>query len=171
LSEAPSKDWSQGGWRKVMSTGTRGQYRMVERRWVLEYMMTKCKDAIYKVAHKRLGPIRQDIAARVAGLPSSAYRVYNPYCDLVCVFNDRIEIIEFKVHDPMKAIAQLLFYRNLALQDPELQQFMPRAIVLKLVYWRFDDNLAAMCKANGIALEVEKPSWLDPILRDYGYKV
>jgi hypothetical protein len=27
-----------------------------------------------------------------------------------------------------------------------------------------------MCKANGIVYEVEKPAWLDPILRDYGYK-
>jgi hypothetical protein len=71
----------------------------------------------------------------------------------------------------MRAIAQLLFYKSLALQDDELKKFMPRPIVLKLVYWRYDERLDALCRANGIVLEIEKPSWLDPILRDYGYKV
>jgi len=166
----PSKDWSQGGWKKVMSTGTRGRYRMVERRWVLEYIATKCANAVYKVAHKRLGSIRSDLIARATGIPLNALRSYQPYADAVCVWPDRIEIIEFKVHDPMRAISQLMFYRSLAMQDDELKQFMPRPIVLKLVYWRYDANLDALCKANGIVYEIEKPAWLDPILRDYGYK-
>jgi hypothetical protein len=167
---APTKDWSQGGWKKVMSTGTRGQYRMAERRWVLEYIMTKCAKAIYKVAHKRLGTASPELIAHAGGLPLSALKVYQPYCDAVCVWEDRIEIIEFKVHDPMRAIAQLLFYKTLAMQDDELRKFAPRPIVLKLVYWRYDANIDAMCRANGIVYEVEKPAWLDPILRDYGYK-
>jgi hypothetical protein len=144
---------------------------MVERRWVLEYIATKCKDAIWKVAHKRLGVVPREVAIRGAGLPLTALRSYLPYCDAVCVFEDRIEIIEFKVHDPMRAVAQLLYYKTLAMQDEELKQFMPRPIILKLVYWRYDSNLDALCRANGIVLEVEKPAWLDPILKDYGYKV
>ncbi len=159
------------GWKKAMSTGTRGQYRMVERRWVLEYINTKCANAVWKTAHKRLGPIPAKIQQFGAGLPLQALRSYQPYADAVCVWPDRIEIIEFKVHDPLRGIAQLLFYRSLAVQDDELKQFMPRAIVLKLVYWRYDERVDAMCRANGIVFEIEKPSWLDPILRDYGYKV
>lgn len=165
------KDWSKGGWRKLMSTGTRGPYRMVERRWVLEYIMTKCKDAIWKTAHKRLGVVSPELIARAAGLPLAALKSYLPYVDGVCVFPDRIELIEFKVHDPVKAIAQLLLYKTLALQDEELRKFMPRPIVLKLVYWRYDVNIDALCRANGIVFEVDRPAWLDPILRDYGYKV
>jgi hypothetical protein len=164
------KDWSRGGWKKVMSTGTRGPYRMVERRWVIEYMATKCKDAVYRAAHKRLGVISQELVQRYTGMPISGLKVYLPYADLVCVFNDRIEIIEFKVHDPLRALTQLEYYRILALQDDELKRFLPRPIVLKLVYWRYDPNLEALCKSKGIVLEVEKPAWLDPILRDYGYK-
>jgi hypothetical protein len=144
---------------------------MVERRWVLEYIATKCANAIWKAAHKRLGPIPAEVAKFGAGLPLQALRSYQPYADAICVWPDRIEIIEFKVHDPMRAIAQLLFYRSLAVQDDELKRFMPRPIVLKLVYWRYDERLDALCRANGIVLEIEKPSWLDPILRDYGYKV
>jgi len=103
------------------------------------------------------------------GIPLSALRVYNPYVDAVCVFEDRIELIEFKVHDPMKGISQLEFYRILAYKDPELQKFQPRPIVLKLVYWRHDPNIEALCKAKGIVFEVYHPAWLDPILREYGY--
>jgi len=165
------RDWSKGGWRKVMSTGARGRYRMVERKWILEYLTTKCRDAVWKAAHKRLGSISMEVMTRGAGLPVSAMRVYLPYADAVVVWPDRIEIIEFKVHDPMRAVAQLLYYKALAMQDEELKKFMPRPIVLKLVYWRYDPNLDALCRANGIVLEVEKPPWLDPILRDYGYKV
>jgi hypothetical protein len=165
------KDWSQGGWKKLMSSGTRGPYRMVERRWVLEYIMTKCANAIYIVAHKRLGALPPDIVSRAAGLPATTWKVYLPYVDGVCVWPDRIELIEFKVHDPLKAVAQLLYYKVLAMQDEELRKFMPRPIVLKLVYWRYDPNLDAVCRANGIVFEVDKPAWLDPILRDYGYKV
>ena len=170
MAGAPDK-FLDKGWKKAMSTGKRGEYRMVERRWVLEYIAVKCKDAIWKAANKRLGPPPPDVAHYGAGLPLGVLQSYTPYVDAVCVFNDRIELIEFKVHDPMKAIAQLLYYRNLALQDPELQRFMPRAIVLKLVYWKYDARIDAMCKANGIILEIDKPAWLDPILRDYGYKV
>jgi len=144
---------------------------MVERRWVLEYLATKCKDAIYKVAHKRLGSVSKDVLARGAGVPVSALRVYLPYADAVVVWPDRIEIIEFKVHDPMRAISQLLYYKALAMTDDELKKFMPRPIVLKLVYWRYDPNIEALCRANGIVLEIDHPAWLDPILRDYGYKV
>jgi len=165
------RDWSSGGWKKVMSTGTRGRYRQVERRWVLEYIMTKCKDAVYKVAHKRLGALPPDMFTRTTGVPASSLKVYLPYCDAVCVWPDRIELIEFKVHDPMKAISQLIYYKTLAIQDDELKKFMPRPIVLKLVYWRYDPNIDAICRANGIVLEVDHPAWLDPILKDYGYKV
>ena len=168
---AEERDWSVGGWKKVMSSGARGRYRQVERRWIMEYIMTKCKDAIYRVAHKRLGALPPDLLTRTTGVPASTLKVYLPYVDAVCVFPDRIELIEFKVHDPLKAVAQLIYYKTLALQDEELKRFMPRPIVLKLVYWRYDANLDAVCRANGIVLEVDKPVWLDPILRSYGYKV
>ena len=154
-----------------MSTGARGRYRQVERRWIMEYIMTKCRDAIYRVAHKRLGALPPDLLRRTTGVPASTLKVYLPYVDAVVVYPDRIELIEFKVHDPLKAVAQLIYYKTLALQDEELKRFMPRPIVLKLVYWRYDANLDAVCRANGIVLEVDKPVWLDPILRSYGYKV
>ena len=89
MGEQP-RDWSSGGWKKVMSTGTRGRYRQVERRWVLEYIMTKCKDAVYKVAHKRLGALPPDMFTRTTGVPASSLKVYLPYCDAVCVWPDRI---------------------------------------------------------------------------------
>jgi len=155
-------------WRNLRK-GNRRPYRMVERRMVLEYLITKCSNAIYRAAHKRLGPTSKQLQAMHPGIPLSALRVYNPYVDAVCVFEDRIELIEFKVHDPMKGISQLEFYRILAYKDPELQKFQPRPIVLKLVYWRHDENLEALCKAKGIVFEVYHPPWLDPILREYGY--
>jgi len=161
---------SEFEWRQLRK-GTRGPYRMVERRWVIEYMARKCANAIEKFAHKRLGRTPPQVAQAAPGLPASAYRVYLPYVDLVCVWPDRIELIEFKVHDPMRAISQLLYYRALAVQDEELSRYMPRPIVLKLVYWRYDPNIDALCRANGIILEVERPAWLEPILREYGYRL
>ena len=137
----------------------------------MEYLATKCRNAIAKWAHKRLGPTPKSMRLRYPGLPLSAVRVYQPYADAVCVWPDRIEIIEFKVHDPIKAISQLQLYRALAEQDPELARWRGKPIVLKLVYWRYDENIAALCKANGIVYEVELPAWLEPILREYGYKL
>lgn len=155
----------------ALRTGTRGKYRMVERRWVLEYIITKCANAIERFINKRLGATPREVMRAAPGLPQAAARVYLPYVDAVCVFDNRIELIEFKVHDPMKAISQLIYYKTLALQDDELKKFMPRPIVLKLVYWRYDAGLDAMCKANGIVYEVDRPAWLVPILREYGYRV
>lgn len=160
-------EWS---W-KLLRTGTRGRYRMVERRMVMEYLATRCAKALWRAAHKRLGALPKQLRRVSPGLPESAKRVYLPYVDAVCVWEDRIELIEFKVHDPLKAIAQLKMYRALALRDPELQRFMPRPIVAKLVYWRDDPNIRAMCDAEGIALEIYYPKWLKPILREYGYEV
>lgn len=153
---------------KILRTGKRGEYRMVERRWVLDYMLRKCSNAIYRAAHKRLGPTPEVVTS--PGLPESARRVYLPYVDLVCVFHDRIELIEFKVHDPMKAVSQLQYYKILASQDPELMQYRGQPIVAKLVYWRYDAGLEALCRANGITFEVECPAFLIDILRHYGYK-
>ena len=155
-------------WR-LLRKGTRRPYRMVERRMVLEYLVTRCQGALFRKAHKRLGPTPSVLKKMYPNIPLSALRVYNPYGDAVCVFEDRIELIEFKIHDPMKGIAQLEFYRLLAQQDPELQKYLPRPIVLKLVYWRTDANIEALCKAKGIVFEVYHPPWLDPILREYGY--
>ncbi|MEM4061111.1 MAG: hypothetical protein QXK11_11470 [Pyrobaculum sp.] len=157
----------QWDWR-ILRTGKRGEYRMVERRWVVDYMVRKCRDAIERVTHKRLGPTPETVPS--AGLPESARRVYLPYVDLVCVFPDRIELIEFKVHDPLKAIAQLQYYRVLASQDPDLTRYRGLPIIAKLVYWRYDAGIEAMCRANGIAYEVECPQFLIDILRHYGYK-
>jgi len=161
---------SEFEWRWLRK-GTRGQYRMVERRWVVEYVSTKCKNAIARWIHKRLGMVPLQVQAVVPGLPHSAYKVLLPYADAVCVFEDRIEIIELKVHDPMRAISQLLYYRALAMVDDELAKFMPKPIVLKLVYWRYDPNIDALCRSQGIILEVVRPKWLEPILREYGYRV
>jgi len=157
---------SEWEWR-ILRTGRRGEYRMVERRWVIDYMIRKCRDAVFRSAHKRLGPTPDLPLA--AGLPESARRVYLPYVDLVCVFPDRIELIEFKVHDPMKAIAQLQYYRVLASQDPDLAKFRGLPIIAKLVYWRYDAGVESMCRANAIAYEVECPEFLPDILRRYGY--
>jgi len=161
---------SEFEWRDLRK-GTRGQYRQVERRWVVEYVSRKCSKAIDKFIHKRLGTVPTEALRNVPGLPASAYRVFLPYADAVCVWPDRIEIMEFKVHDPTKGIAQLLLYKTLAMQDDELKKYLPRPIVLKLVYWRYDLSIDALCKANGIVLEVERPDWLVSILREYGYKV
>jgi len=152
----------------ILRTGKRGEYRMAERKWVLDYMVRKCSGAIYRAAHKRLGPTPETVPS--AGLPESARRVYLPYVDLVCVFPDRIELIEFKVHDPMRAISQLQYYRILASQDPGLMQYRGLPIIAKLVYWRYDAGLEALCRANGITYEVECPGFLIDILRHYGYK-
>ncbi|MEM4436592.1 MAG: hypothetical protein QXO22_06540 [Thermosphaera sp.] len=159
---------SEWEWR-ILRTGRRGEYRMVERRWVLDYMVRKCGNAVFRVAHKRLGPTPETVPS--VGLPESARRVYLPYVDLVCVFPDRIEIIEFKVHDPMKAVAQLQYYRILASQDPDLSKYRGLPVIAKLVYWRYDAGIEAMCKANGISYEVECPEFMIDILRHYGYKV
>lgn len=157
---------SEWDWR-ILRTGKRGEYKMVERRWVTDYMIRKCSNAVFRSQHKRLGPTPEIITT--PGLPESARRVYLPYVDLVCVFPDRIELIEFKVHDPMKAVAQLQYYRVLASQDPELDRFRGLPIIPKLVYWRYDSGIDALCRANGIVLEIECPQFLIDILRHYGY--
>ena len=161
-----------GRWEwKILRKGTRRPYRMVERRWVLEYAATKCRGALRVFVHKRLGRVPKEVRLANPNLPPSALRVYLPYADLVCVWPDRIEIIEFKVHDPFKAISQLEYYRLLAENDPDLEPFKPRPITLKLVYWRHVPELEALCKSKGIVYEVELPQWLIPILRYYGYVV
>lgn len=154
-------------WR-ILRTGKRGEYRMVERRWILEYMNRKCLNAVLRIAHKRLGPT--PTTGFPPGVPEPVRRSYLPFADLVCVFPDRIEIMEFKVHDPVKAVAQLQLYRTLAQQDPELTRFKELPIILKLVHWKHDANLEALCKANGIVLEIECPAFLVEILRQYGYR-
>ena len=166
-SEETTTEWS---WR-LLRTGTRGRYEMVERRLVVEYVVKKFPDRIWAKMWKRLGPTPRILEKMYPTVPKSVLRVYLPYCDAVVVTKDRIYIIEVKVHNIHSGISQLQQYVMIAPHDPEIQRFLPRPIVGRFVTWRYDPTIEALCRANGFEYDIYFPEWLKPHLRRYGYVV
>ncbi len=92
-------------------------------------------------------------------------RPYRPEVDAVVILPRYLLLIEAKVWNIVDGLAKLPMYQSLVPKTPELQQYMPREILLQLVCGWTNGNLETMARAAGAQVVVYAPEWLQQIVQ------
>lgn len=87
-------------------------------------------------------------------------RVFARWADAVVVTRDELIVVEAKVKSSPGAIGQLLVYRDLVRDTPELRSYEDRPLALLLLVAVEDPAVTRLCEAQGIRHAVYRPSWL-----------
>ena len=148
--------------------GIRGKYRMIERRYVIEYVFKRFKEAVWRGFNVRLGMPPEEWRKRYPELSHRWWKVWMAYADAVVVTDDAIWIIEAKIRNPRTAIGQLLDYRERLKVTPEFKQWLNRPIKLLLVIPIPAPEIESLAKNYGIEVDHYLPEWVANYMREVG---
>lgn len=114
-----------------------------------------------------LGPIPQEIVAR-HGLQAGAalFRPSRPRIDAVRWTNAGYWLLEAKIREPKAAIGDLLVYKSLALQTPDLPNYDGQPFIMRLVVPWALEWVQEAARAQGMELAIFLPAWVEDYVRE-----
>jgi hypothetical protein len=146
-----------------VSTMTR-KSQQVETRMVAEYLAKEYPKFSF-ITKVPLGKVDEALMAkegyqRALGLT----RPFRPEADAVVILPNYLVLVEAKVWNVVNGLAKLPLYKSLVPFTPELQQYLPREILMEIVVGWTNSNLEIMAREHGIAVKVYSPEWLKEVV-------
>ncbi len=139
----------------------RRPYRMVERRYIVQYVTHRYPDRITAFFNLRLGVPKPIVAGVATPEEYTISKPWAPFADAVVVLKDRIIVIEAKIRQPRTAIGQLIDYVRRVPATPQLTPYLGgRSIFGLLVTPFYDDEIKKTCEENGLLYDTFLPCWV-----------
>jgi hypothetical protein len=140
--------------------------RQVETRMVSEYLLKNYFKFPY-IIKVPLGALPDDGLKREGfALTARTLRPFRPEVDAVVLLPRHLLIIEAKVWNIVNGLAKLPMYKSLVDITPELQQYMPREVIMQIVVGWTNPNLERMAQVHNIQVRVFCPDWLKEVVED-----
>jgi hypothetical protein len=138
--------------------------QQVESRMISEYMFEHYASFTYTLAVP-LGSLPSSLL-ETQGLAKTIgiMRPYRPEVDAAVVLPRHLIIIEAKVWNLINGLSKLPLYKSLVPTTPELQQYMPREVLMQLVVGWTNPNLDRMARDAGVDIIVFCPPWLKEVV-------
>jgi len=146
----------------------RKEYKQRERRYVPEYINEKFPDRVAAFFNMPIGPAPEELAKAYPEIPLEHFRRWRFFVDAVVVLKDRMILIEGKIRKPAQGLGQLLIYRALLPQTPELKPYVNLPIEMRLVTPRPDPRIIWICQSLGITVDVWSKPWVQQYLHELG---
>lgn len=146
----------------------RREYKQRDRRYVVEYVQQFIPERRAAFFNLRLGPPPEMGKTLYPELPESYWRVWKKWADAVVVTNDRIILVEGELRRPITALGEMVTYRDLIRQTPELAPYRDLPIEMHLVTPREDPDLIRTATEHGVKVVIFKPLWALDYLREVG---
>lgn len=116
----------------------------------------------------RLGGVSDEQrAALPAGVSDRVYMVTQRYADAICIYDDRIEIWEAKLVNPLAAVTQLQLYERMFRKTHEFARYIDAELSLHLLTPIWDPDLNEICERSGIEIVMWEPGWVTEYLQSY----
>lgn len=139
------------------------------RRYIQEYVQEKFPTRVVVFFNQAVGPPPSELFKAHPEIPLSHFRRWRFYVDAVVVTKEWLILIEEKLFQPAVGMGQLLFYRALLKDTPELRPYAKLPIKMILVTPRPDPRVIAFAGRIGIDVEVYSKPWVQAYLRKKGY--
>jgi hypothetical protein len=138
--------------------------RQVETRMVSEYLLKNYSEFSY-IMRVPLGRLPNELLAK-EGYDKTArvYRPFRPEVDAAVILPRHLLLIEAKVWNILNGLSKLPFYKSLVPVTSELDQYMPREILMQIVVGWTNPNLERMAEEAGIQVRVFCPDWLKEVV-------
>lgn len=137
--------------------------RQIETRMVSEYLKSNYSKFPYQM-NIPLGPVSEELLKREGyerGL--RIMRPYRPAVDAIVYLPRHLLLIEAKVWNFVDGLAKLPLYKSLIPVTPELQKYLPRAVIMQLVVDQVTPSLEVMARDAGVSLKLFCPDWLKEV--------
>ena len=144
----------------------RKPYVQRDRRYVAEYVdQVYPRDKVF--FNLRLGPAPIGVAEKYPGVDVDRYaRVWKKTCDAVVVTENEVVLIEGELRRPLLALGELISYRDLLFQTPELAPYAKMPVKSILLCPVYDPTLELQLKEHNIETAVFRPKWVDDYLKE-----
>ena len=138
--------------------------RQVETRLIAEYLKEHYSEFTH-VLNQPLGSVseelmRQEGYQRALGMS----RPFRPVADAMVILPRYLLLVEAKVWNVVNGLAKLPLYKSLVPFTPELQQYHPREVIMRLVVGWSSLNLEIMARSVDVELVVYCPDWLTEVI-------
>ena len=137
-----------------------------ERRYISEYMKDTATEGPYQL-NVELGAIPAEYVTRYGMTKAAAlFRPTRPRVDAVRWLPDKYILIEAKLRDIKSGIGDLLYYRGLIPETPDLPYYDGQPIVSRLVIPFKYDWIKKAADASGVELVVQLYNWVSDYVKE-----
>lgn len=144
------------------------EYKQREKRYVPEFINEKYPDRISVFYNMAVGPPPAELQKANPEIPLAHFRRWRFWIDAVVITENRMILIEGKIRKPAEGLGQLLLYRALLPQTPELDPYKLYPIEMVLVTPRPDPRVIGVANSLGITIEIWTKPWVQQYLRSVG---
>lgn len=139
-----------------------------ERRYVPEFVNNKYPDRVTVFYNMAVGPPPEAMYRANPEIPLKHFRRWRFWIDAVVVLKEKLVLIEGKLRRPADGLGQLLIYRALLKDTPELRPYRKLPVYMVLVTARPDPRVISVATYYGITVEIFTPAWAMEYLRSKG---
>lgn len=140
--------------------------KQIETKMIADYLLTNYAEFPY-ILNVPLGTLNQELEREVGYTKAQKMlRPYRPAVDGIVVLPRYILLVEAKVWNVINGLSKLPFYKSLVPITPELQQYMPRDVIMQLVVGWSNPNLERMAHDADIQLKIFCPDYVKQAVDD-----
>ena len=146
----------------------RAEYKQRERRYVPEYVNEKYPDRVAVFYNMAVGPAPEELWKKHPEVSIDHFRRWRFWIDAVVILRDRMILVEGKIRTPAEGLGQLLLYRELLKDTPEMNPYRNLPIYMLLVTPRPDPRVIGVAATLGIQIDIWTKPWVQEYLRSVG---
>jgi hypothetical protein len=144
------------------------EYKQRERRYVPEFVNERYAQRVSVFYNMAVGPAPEELSRLHPEIPLENFRRWRFWIDAVVITPKSLVLIEGKIRTPAEGLGQLLLYRELLPQTPELRPYAYLPVDMVLATPRPDPRVIGVAASLGIRVEVFAPQWVMDYLRSVG---
>lgn len=145
------------------------EYKQRERRYVPEFVEKRWPVRVAVFYNMAIGPAPVELQKKYPTIPLAHLRRWRFWIDAVVVLENRMILIEGKLRRPQEGLGQLLLYKALLPQTPEMDPYKLYPVEMVLVVPREDPRVIAFAQSIGIKIEIYRPPWVVEYLKEIGF--
>jgi hypothetical protein len=139
--------------------------RQVESRMISEYLKLNYPKFTY-IMEQPLGKVDEGLMKTLGYRQALGIsRPFRPLVDAVVILPRHLLLVEAKVWNVINGLAKLPLYKSLVQYTPELQEYLPREVIMQLVVGWTNDNLQIMASSLDVSVKVYAPAWLEEVVQ------
>jgi hypothetical protein len=151
-----------------MNNMAKTEYKQRERRYVPEYVNETYPQRVTVFYNVAVGPAPEELWRAHPEIPYESFRRWRFWVDAIVILSDRMVLIEGKIRKPAEGLGQLLMYKALLPQTPELSPYARLPVEMVLVTPRPDPRVIGVAASLGVKVEIYTKDWVQEYLRSVG---
>lgn len=142
--------------------------RMIERRYVQEYVLQAFPGRVWAQWNVPIGPIPETLLRAHPDISLKTAKPWRSFADALVYDGKKLFLIEAKIHNLKRGVGDLDRYMSIIRETPELQRYKSTPIELRLVIPMDDPTTMAHAQQRQVVVAIYRPQWVIDYLKERG---